>query len=281
MTESMELSVGIDVARDTLAVAVLPTGEIWTAANDEAGRAELARELSERKPARVVLEATGGYESLVVAVLGVVGIPVAVVNPRQVRDFARGMGKRAKTDPIDAAVLAQFADVVRPTPRPLWAEAAQQLRALVGRRTDLVGMLTAERNRRATAPAIVRGHLDDHIRWLQDELEKVTKELTELLHQSPLWRESEDLLRSVPGVGAITTATLIAELPELGHLDGKQIAALVGVAPFNRDSGPSSAVDPRFGACSTWRRLSRSSTTRWCACSTNGWWQRENRRRWL
>jgi transposase len=237
MTESMELSVGIDVARDTLAVAVLPTGEIWTAANDEAGRAELARELSERKPARVVLEATGGYESLVVAVLGVVGIPVAVVNPRQVRDFARGMGKRAKTDPIDAAVLAQFADVVRPTPRPLWAEAAQQLRALVGRRTDLVGMLTAERNRRATAPAIVRGHLDDHIRWLQDELEKVTKELTELLHQSPLWRESEDLLRSVPGVGAITTATLIAELPELGQLDGKQIAALVGVAPFNRDSG--------------------------------------------
>jgi transposase len=220
-----------------LAVAILPTGEIWTVPNDEAGRGELARVLSERKPTRVVLEATGGYESLVVAALGVVAIPVAVVNPRQVRDFARGLGKRAKTDPIDAAVLAHFAEVVRPSPRPLLAEEAQQLTALVGRRTDLIGMLTAERNRRGTAPAIVRPHLEAHIRWLQDELETVTKELTDLMHQSPLWRDKEDLLRSVPGVGPIVTATLIAELPELGHLEGKQIAALVGVAPFNRDSG--------------------------------------------
>jgi transposase len=237
MTESRDVSVGIDVARETLAVAILPTGEIWTTPNDEAGRAELARVLSERKPARVVLEATGGYESLVVAALGLVAIPVAVVNPRQVRDFARGLGKRAKTDPIDAAVLAHFAAVVRPSPRPLLAEEAQQLTALVGRRTDLIGMLTAERNRRGTAQVIVRPHLDAHISWLQDELEKVTKELTDLMHQSALWRDKEDLLRSVPGVGAITTATLIAELPELGQLDGKQIAALVGVAPFNRDSG--------------------------------------------
>jgi transposase len=227
------LSVGIEVARETLAVAILPTGEIWTVQNDEAGRGELARVLSERKPARVVLEATGGYESLVVAALGVVAIPVAVVNPRQVRDFARGLGKRAKTDPIDAAVLAHFAEVVR----PLLTEEAQQLTALVGRRTDLIGMLTAERNRRGTAQAIVRPHLEAHIRWLQDELETVTRELTDLMHQSPLWRDKEDLLRSVPGVGPIVTATLIAELPELGQLDGKQIAALVGVAPFNRDSG--------------------------------------------
>lgn len=227
------MSVGIEVARETLAVAILATGEIWTVQNDEAGRGELARVLSERKPARVVLEATGGYESLVVAALGVVAIPVAVVNPRQVRDFARGLGKRAKTDPIDAAVLAHFAEVVR----PLLAEEAQQLTALVGRRTDLIGMLTAERNRRGTAQAIVRPHLEAHIRWLQDELETVTRELTDLMHQSPLWRDKEDLLRSVPGVGPIVTATLIAELPELGQLDGKQIAAWVGVAPFNRDSG--------------------------------------------
>jgi transposase len=251
MTESGELSVGIDVARETLAVAILPTGEIWTVQNDEAGRGELARVLSERKPARVVLEATGGYESLVVAALGVVAIPVAVVNPRQVRDFARGLGKRAKTDPIDAAVLAHFAEVVR----PLLAEEAQQLTALVGRRTDLIGMLTAERNRRGTAQAIVRPHLEAHIRWLQDELETVTRELTDLMHQSPLWRDKEDLLRSVPGVGPIVTATLIAELPELGQLDGKQIAALVGVAPFNRDSGRWRGKRTSIGGRSDVRRV--------------------------
>jgi len=237
MTDGVELSVGIDVARETLAVAILPTGEVWTVQNDEAGRGELVRVLSERNPVRGVLEATGGYESLVVAALGLVALPVAVVNPRQVRDFARGLGKRAKTDPIDAAVLAHFAAVVRPSPRPLLAEDAQQLAALVGRRTDLIGMLGAERNRRGTAQAIVRPHLEAHIRWLQAELDNVTKELTDLMQQSPLWRDKEDLLRSVPGVGPIVTATLIAELPELGHLDRKQIAALVGVAPFNRDSG--------------------------------------------
>jgi transposase len=237
VTQNVDVSVGIDIARDRLAVAMLPTGEVLSVANDDVGRAELARILTERKPTRVVLEATGGYESLVVAALGVAAIPVAVVNPRQVRDFARGLGKRAKTDPIDAMILAQFAAVVRPTPRPLLADQAIQLTALIGRRTDLVGMLTAERNRRATAQAIVRPHLDAHISWLQAELDQVTQELSDLMRQSPLWRDKEDLLRSVPGVGPITTATLIAILPELGQLSGKQIAALVGVAPFNRDSG--------------------------------------------
>jgi transposase len=237
MTPLVDLSVGIDVARDTLVVAMVPTGETMTVANDEAGRADLTRELSERQPTHVVVEATGGYESLVVAALGLAAIPVAVVNPRQVRDFARGLGKRAKTDPIDAMILARFAAVVQPTPRPLLADQAVQLTALVGRRTDLVGMLTAERNRRPTAQAIVRPHLDAHIIWLQAELDQVTKEVSDLMQQSPLWRDKEDLLRSVPGVGPITTVTLIAALPELGQLDGKQIAALVGVAPFNRDSG--------------------------------------------
>jgi transposase len=237
MTPSEELSVGIDVARDSLAVAFVPTGEHWSTSNDEAGREALARRLSDLKPARVVLEATGGYESLVVAALGLVAIPVAVVNPRQVRDFAKGVGKRAKTDPIDAAVLAHFAAVVRPSPRPLLDQQAQELAALVARRTDLLGMLAAERNRRGTAPPIVRPDLDEHITWLENRLDQLTQDVTDLMHQSPLWRDKEDLLRSVPGVGPIVTLTLIAELPELGQLNGKQIAALVGVAPFNRDSG--------------------------------------------
>jgi len=160
-----------------------------------------------------------------------------VVNPRQVRDFAKGMGRHAKTDPIDAGVVAQFAAVVCPTPRRLLDQQAQELAALMARRTDVLVMLGAEKNRRSTVRAIVRPHLDENITSLEGQLAWITAQLNTLLHQSPLWREKEDLLRTVPGVGPIVTLTLIAELPELGQATGKQIAALVGVAPFNRDSG--------------------------------------------
>src|SRR5262245_27888947 len=185
----------------------------------------------------MVLEATGGLELPLLAALGSAGLPVVAVNPRQVRDFAKAVGKLAKTDALDARVLAHFADAVRPAVRPLPDAATQALTALVTRRRQLVEMLTAEQNRRRTAPAAIRADIQAHIAWLQGRLKGLDQDLDRALRSSPLWREHEDLLRSVPGIGPVVTATLVAELPELGTLGRKQIAALVGVAPLNRDSG--------------------------------------------
>jgi transposase len=192
----------------------------------------------------VVLEATGGLEAVLAAELAAAGVPVAVVNPRQVRDFARAMGKLAKTDALDAAVLARFAAAVRPAPRPLPDAAAVDLRALVARRRQLVEMLTAERNRLRAAPARLRP--ETHVRFLRAALDDLDRDLGAAVRASPLWREAEDLLRSVPGIGPVVSATLLAELPELGTLGPKQLAALVGVAPLNRDSGA------RRGTRSVW-----------------------------
>ena len=229
--------VGVDVSRDHLDVFVRPVGERWTVDNDEKGLVELTERLKALAPRLVVLEASGGYQVGAVGALTVGGISVAVVNRRQVRDFARALGKLAKTDRLDAEVLAHFGEAVRPEPRPLRDEDTLALEALVTRRRQLVEMITAEGNRLKQSSAQVRGRIQVHIKWLRRELGEVNKDLDERLRQSPVWREKEDLLRSVPGVGRVVTATLLSELPELGTLNRKQVAALVGVAPHNRDSG--------------------------------------------
>lgn len=229
--------VGIDVAKAWLDVAVRPSGASWRVANQEAAWPPLVAQLQALAPAAIVLEATGGYEREVVAALGAAGLPVAVVNPRQVRDFAKATGRLAKTDVLDAHTLAHFAQAVQPEPRPLGDAATQRLVALLERRSQLVAMLTAEKNRRQPALQSVRPLIQEHIDWLAEALERLTQELDDLLRASPLWREREQLLRSVPGVGPILACTLVAELPELGRLAPKQLAALVGVAPLNRDSG--------------------------------------------
>lgn len=229
--------VGVDVAKSQLDVAVRPTGEEWRASNDEPGIAQVVERLRGLSPELVVLEATGGLEVPLACALGAAGLPVAVVNPRQVRDFARATGKLAKTDRLDARVLAHFAQAVHPPPRPLPDAQAQVLAALLDRRRQVVGMLTAEKNRFQAAPTPVREDIHAHIAWLEERLAKLDADLEDTLRQSPLWREKEDLLRRVPGVGRVLTLTLLVELPELGALNRKQIAALAGVAPLNRDSG--------------------------------------------
>lgn len=232
-----EAFIGIDVARDSLEVASRPAGEHWQVGNDSASIAELLPRVRALGPTLIVLEATGGLELPLLAALGSAGLPVVAVNPRQVRDFAKAIGKLAKTDAIDAQVLAHFADAVRPAVRPLPDAATQALGALVTRRRQLVEMLTAEENRRKTAPPAIRADIQAHIAWLRKRLKGVDKELSQAVRTSPLWREQEDMLRSVPGIGPVVSVTLLADLPELGTLGRKQIAALVGLAPLNRDSG--------------------------------------------
>lgn len=229
--------VGIDVAKAQLDVAIRPTGENWSVSNDEAGIDQLTARLRDVSAALIVVEATGGFELDVTAALAAAGLPVVVVNPRQVRDFARATGKLAKTDKIDARVLAHFGEAVRPTPRPLPDAEGQLLMALVARRRQIVGMITAEKNRVRSSRQTVRQDIKRHIAWLEEELGRMDKDLENTLRKSPVWREKHDLLRSVPGVGPVLAVSLLAELPELGCLDRRQIAALVGVAPVNRDSG--------------------------------------------
>jgi len=231
------LFVGIDVSKASLDVAVHPTKEDWTVSNDPAGLQELLPRLQALQPQIIVLEATGGYETLLVAALLAGGLPVAVVNPRQVRNFAKSIGRLAKTDRIDAHVLARFATAVELKVRPLPDAQLQELSDLLARRRQVVEMLTAEKNRFKMARGPVQADIREHIAWLERKLDQLDDELRQRLRSSPVWREKEDLLRSVPGVGPVLSVTLLAELPELGQLDRKQIAALVGVAPLNRDSG--------------------------------------------
>jgi len=229
--------VGIDVSKQQLDIAVRPSGETWTVAHDEAGLSALVTRLGALAPTLIVLEATGGWEVALAGALAAAALPVAVVNPRQVRDFARSTGTLAKTDRLDAQILAQFAAVVGPDPRPLPDAQAQELSALLQRRRQLVDMLTAEKNRLPLASRRIRPQLQTHIQWLQRQIAQFDEDLRELLRASPLWREKDDLLRSAPGVGPVLATTLVAALPELGTLTRHQIAALVGVAPLNRDSG--------------------------------------------
>ena len=236
MTDA-QIYVGVDVAKDRLDVVFRPSGEYTRAANDGEGIRRVVGRLLEEGTTLAVVEATGGLERPLAASLGVAGVPVAVVNPRQVRDFAKSVGRLAKTDRIDASVLARFAEAVRPEPRPLADERARELSALVGRRRQLLAMITAEGNRLARAPKALRRGLKAHLKWLRKEVERTEAELDRVVREDAVLKEKDELLRTVPGVGPTLSATLLAELPELEYLDRKRLAALVGVAPMNRDSG--------------------------------------------
>ncbi len=235
---------GIDVAKDHLDVHLLPGGTAFRAANDEEGIADLVARLGAAAPALVVLEATGGYQNPLVAALGAAGLPVAVVNPRQARRFAEGHGRLAKTDAIDAATLALFAAQVRPPARPLPSADAQQFAALLGRRRQILHMRLAEQQRLAAAAGRIAKDIRAHIAYLSRQLDRLEAELAAAVRASPLWRERDELLQSVPGVGPQVSRVLIAELPELGTTSGRQLAALVGLAPFARDSGRSRPPAP-------------------------------------
>jgi transposase len=230
--------VGIDVAKAQLDIAVRPSGERWAVPNDADGVVTLVERLQALHPTLIVLEATGGLERIATAALATAGLPVVIVNPRQARDFARATGQWAKTDALDARALAHFADVIRPTPRPLPDTQTLELRALLSRRQQLIGMRTAEQNRLAGTSERLTQDIEAHIAWLNARIATLDADLETRLRASPLWRENDDLLQSVPGIGPVCARTLLLELPELGTLTRQQIAALVGVAPLNCDSGP-------------------------------------------
>ena len=237
MSATQEVFVGIDVSKEWFDVAVRPGHESWRGSQDEAGVAALTDRLLQLRPRLVIMEASGGYERLITAVLGAAGLPVAVVNPRQVRDFARSMGRLAKTDRIDAEVIAHFGQAADVEPRPLASEDALELEALVTRRRQIVRMRAAEQVRRQQTLPVVQVRIDRVLALLKQELKEIDNDLSKRLRETPIWREREELLRSVPGVGPTLTFTLVAEMPEMGTLTRRQIAALVGVAPLARDSG--------------------------------------------
>jgi len=235
---SASICVGIDVSKDRLDVHLRPSDEAFAVARDGKGLERLVERLKPLDVSLIVLEATGGFEIAVAAALAGAGLPLAVVNPRQIRDFARALGKLAKTDAIDAKVIALFAEKIGPQARPVASPEAQRLGELVARRRQIVEMIGMEQNRRRRAgdKRVVK-RIDRHVAFLEKELADVDADLDAGVRASPAWREAEELLVSVPGVGPVTARTLIAELPELGQIDRRKLAALVGVAPFNRDSG--------------------------------------------
>ncbi|MDQ3773952.1 MAG: IS110 family transposase [Pseudomonadota bacterium] len=237
MNENTEIFVGIDISKDTLDLGFRPSGQSVSLAHDEVGITEVMHRLSEAKPQLIVLEATGGLELDLATRLMVAGLPVVVVNPRQVRDYAKATGQLAKTDRIDALVLADFSRAIRPKVRPIKDAATRELDDLVTRRRQLVEMRVQESLRLARASKAQQKSLKRHIAWLDKRIAEFDTELTKRLRTSPAWRAKDDLLRSIPGVGPTTSATLLAQLPELGTLDRKAIAALAGVAPLANDSG--------------------------------------------
>ena len=237
MKKTVEIFVGIDISKAWLDVAVHEQTEPLRASNDEPGIASLVKRLKKLKPTLIVLEPTGGFEKLVMAELIHAGLPAVVVNAKRVRDFARATGQIAKTDELDAKVLAHFAATVRPPVRGLRSAEAEQLTALLTRRKQVLDMLTMEKNRLVTVPAKMRSEIEAHIQWLSKSLKALDKEIEDFVGSTSSWKEKDALLQSVPGVGPVTSATLLGMLPELGHLNRQEIAALVGVAPLNKDSG--------------------------------------------
>jgi len=229
--------VGVDVSKERLDVAVRPSGEHNSFANDEAGIAQMSECLCRLSPEMILFEATGGWQMNAVNALAARRLPVVIMNPRQVRDFAKATGQLAKTDAIDAAILAHFAEAVRPEIRELKPLEARKLEALNTRRRQIVEMLTAERNRLITASEWTRPDIEDLIAFLKKRLATINLDINKLIRQSPLWREKDKILKSFPGVGPVTASTMLSDLPELGSLNPKAIAALVGVAPLNCDSG--------------------------------------------
>jgi transposase len=234
---SVEHFIGIDVSKDHLDIAIRPTGEKLQFVNADEGIDALIRRLGPLNPILIVLEATGRYHQLLLGALLAAGLPAIAINPRQARDFARALGRLAKTDSLDAAVLAEFAEKIRPELRTIADDATQELEALSTRRRQLVGILSAEKNRLHSSPKSIRPAIQKHIQWLEKEITQLEKDLDKRIRSSPAWREKEDLLRTCKGVGPVTTHTLLACLPELGALSGRQMSALVGIAPFNDDTG--------------------------------------------
>lgn len=230
--------VGIDIAKEHLDIFVLPTKKAWTIENDADGIESLIGRLNKEAPSVIVMEATGGYEAILAAQLGSAGLPVAVVNPRQVRDFAKGIGKLAKTDSIDAYVLARFAETNRPEPKPLPTEDEKLIKELVRRRRQLVDLRASEKNRlHRVRSERIRKSVLTVIETFSREIQEIDDDLDEMIKQSPLWQEDEEILKSFTGIGPVTARTLLASLPELGKIDRQKISCLVGVAPLNRDSG--------------------------------------------
>ena len=259
----MDVFIGIDVSKDRLDVCIRPSGETFTVTRDGEGLERLGERLCALAPVLIVMEATGGYETVAASALAAAHLPLAVVNPRQIRDFARSTGKLAKTDRLDAAAIAHFAEAIRPPAQPVTDDEAQALGELVARRRQVIEMIVAEKNRRRLAgqPRVLKA-IDRHVDLLQAELSDLDRDIDGAIRKSPAWQADADLLASVPGVGKATLRTLIAELPELGRLDRRKIAALVGVAPINRDSGvwraaePSPAAERPYEPPSPWPRWS-------------------------
>jgi transposase len=237
MEKAVEIFVGIDVSKGSLDVAIHEQDETYRVGNDDVGISELVKRMKELKPTLIVLEPTGGFEMLVVAELMHAGLPVVVVNAKRVRDFAKATGRLAKTDKLDAKVLAHFAAAIRPPVRDPRSDEEEQMTALLTRRRQVVDMLTVEKNRLVTVRAKMRTDIEAHVDWLTKSLEDLDREIEEFVKGSPIWKDKDTLLQSVPGVGRVTSATMLGMLPELGKLNRQEIAALVGVAPVNKDSG--------------------------------------------
>jgi len=237
MTTSPEVFIGIDVSKDRLDIAVRPSGEHWSEPNGPTISGPFVKRLRALSPTLIVVEATGGLEAVLVAELAQAKLPVAVVNPKRVRDFARASGQLAKTDQLDADVLARFGEAIRPPVRPLPSAESERLAALVTRRRQVLDILTGERSRQRTVSGAPRERIAKHIAWLEAEVTDLDQELRQAIDQNPAWHALDEVLQSTPSIGPVTALTLIADLPELGQVDGQAIAALVGVAPMNRDSG--------------------------------------------
>ncbi len=228
---------GIDVSKENLDVCVLPLGGSRRFSNDESGCAELVKVLVAAAPSRVIFESTGGLEMLAVGIVSAASLPVVIVNPRQIRDFAKACGLLAKTDKLDAKVIALFGQKIEPEIRPLKDEAAQELSALISRRRQLVDMQTAEKNRLSTAPKAVRKGITQHIEWLELQICSFDNDISRFIQSSPIWKAKEQILTSIKGIGPVTAATLLAALPELGSVSRHKVSALAGLCPYNRDSG--------------------------------------------
>lgn len=246
-TQTEALSIGIDISKKKLDVDGYPERHPGQYGNDADGIVALTAKLLELQPQFVVVEATGGLEMALVSALAVAGLPVSVINPRQARDFAKAINYLAKTDQVDAYVLAKFGATVKPELRPIKDEQLRELESVLTRRRQLVEMLTAEKNRKGQATELIKKDIAVHITWLEQRIKGTDGELTKAVKSSPVWQAKADLLLSVPGVGAITTMTMLAELPELGTLDRRQIAALVGICPYSRDSGTTRGRRRIFG----------------------------------
>jgi transposase len=254
-TTTAQKFIGIDISKDTLDVAIWDSDVFWQFNNNARGIKKLVQRLKKHASALIVVEASGGLEQPVVRELYQEDLPIAIVNPTRVRKFAHSTGQLAKTDKLDAKIIAQFAQAVRPKVRPLRTAQQEHLDALVTRRRQIVDTITAEKNRLSTTHPALRKRLKKHIDWLEEELQALNDEIDKFIQQSAEWKQKAAILKSVPGVGPVTVSTLLAELPELGTRNRQQIAALVGVAPVNKDSGKMRGKRRVFGGRAPVRRV--------------------------